>query len=505
MSRAFVEEAEGIVRPAAMRSFGGGDALVADCRSVQRRWSALPVRERLNVLRRARQALAGRAPGVAALVERRPIAETLTSEMLPLLEAAAFLEREATTILAARRHSRSRSPIWLRGTDVAIEREPFGVVLIVAPSNYPLMLPGIQALQALAAGNAVIVKPAPSGKAVMDALAVTLVSAGLPAGLFRVAGESIRETAQWCRAGIDKLVFTGSAAAGREVLALLREKMTPATLELSGNDPAFVRHDADLDIVVATLAFATALNGGATCIAPRRVFVARELEAQLLRRLALALAPKDAVRIDAATAAFAADLIDDAVTQGARVACGGLETDAGGEPRLKPTVLASVHPGMRINRVELFAPLLAVTAVRDDDEALRFASVSPYALGATVFGRDVDAAKRLARRIDAGVVAVNDAIVPSADPRVPLAPRGASGFGVTRGAEGLLAMTRPKAIVAAHGRRPHLGGSPSAAVVGAYIEAAYGDGRVNRLRAAARLVRRLAGSVRGGSRRGARS
>lgn len=502
MSRVFVEEAERAVRPAAPRSFGGGDALVADCRSVQRRWSALSVRERLRVLRQARRALASRASGVAALIERRPIAETLASEMLPLLEAAAFLEREAGSILAARRHRRSRSPIWLRGTEVAVEREPYGVVLIVAPSNYPLMLPGIQALQALAAGNAVIVKPAPSGRAVMDALAATFASAGLPAGLFRVARESIREIEHLCRAGVDKVVFTGSAAAGREVAALLHDKLTPATLELSGNDAAFVRHDADLDDAVATLAFATVLNGGATCIAPRRVFVARELEAELLRRLALALAPMDAVPLDAATAAFAADLVDDAVTQGARVACGGLEAGAGGGARLKPTVLANVQPGMRINRVELFAPLLAVTAVRDDDESLRFASVSPYALGATVFGRDVDAARRLARRIEAGVVAINDAIVPTADPRVPLAPRGDSGLGVTRGAEGLLAMTRPKAIVASHGRRPHLAGSPSAAVLGAYIEAAYGDGGVSRLKAAARLVRRAAGSVRRGSREG---
>jgi acyl-CoA reductase-like NAD-dependent aldehyde dehydrogenase len=140
------------------------EASIAVSRHAQRRWGAMPVARRLAVLRRARHAVAAGAAELAALIERRAVAESLTSEVLPLLEAGVFLERNAARILSPGRYPSYRAPIWLRGVEVDIDREPFGVVLIVAPSNYPLMLPGIQTLQALAAGNSVIVKPGAGGK-----------------------------------------------------------------------------------------------------------------------------------------------------------------------------------------------------------------------------------------------------------------------------------------------------------------------------------------------------
>jgi acyl-CoA reductase-like NAD-dependent aldehyde dehydrogenase len=477
----------------------GGRAVerMTDCRTAQRRWSAVPLAQRIAVLAKARHEMARRAVAMASLIERRPLADTLTSEVLPLLEAIRFLERSAAHVLAPRHERRSRRPLWLAGIEIDVVREPFGVVLIIAPSNYPLMLAGIQALQALAAGNGVVLKPAPGARPVLEALGDALRAAGLPAALLQVTGESVQEAERLCRAGADKLVLTGSAAAGRAVLAGLSGAI-PTTFELSGNDAAFVRADADLDVVVAALAFALRLNDGQSCVAPRRVFVARERAAELTRRLAAALAGQPAAPLDKARAALAAALIDDALGRGARLVCGGLEqTPKDGASRLAPTVLEHLEPGMRLNRTELFAPLIAIAAVRDDDEALRLAAESPYGLGASIFTRDRVAARALARRIEAGLVTINDVVVPTADPRAPLAPRGASGHGVTRGREGLLAMTRPKAVLAANGGRPrHAAPTPPSTCLAAYIEAAYGHGWRLRAAATARLIAALVASRR---------
>ena len=160
--------------------------------------------------------------------------------------------------------------------------------MILAPGNYPLFLPGVQLLQALVAGNAVLLKPRP-GAPPLATLSTLLEDAGLPSQLVQLLGEDVagaRAIAQ----GVDRVVLTGSAETGRAVLADLAPQLTPATLELSGNDAVFVLPGADLDLVADALAFGLRLNGGATCIAPRRVFVPQAQAADLERRLQAHLA-----------------------------------------------------------------------------------------------------------------------------------------------------------------------------------------------------------------------
>jgi acyl-CoA reductase-like NAD-dependent aldehyde dehydrogenase len=475
-------------------------AIVEKSRAAQRSWSFVPVRERAALLGRVRGEIAANARSIAGEVRRRPIAETLASEILPLLEAARFVQRSAARCLATHRHARRAAPIWLPGTQVEVAREPYGVVLIIGPSNYPLMLPGIQALQALAAGNAVIVKPGRGGEASLLRLAAALRAVGLPEALFTVTGESACDAQALQRSGVDKVVFTGSHAAGREVLSAAAHALTPATLELSGWDAALVRADADVSLAARALRFGATLNDGATCIAPRRILAARPIAAELEARLAAELEGCRSASLDERAAQLAAETIEEAVAGGARLVCGGRPA-SGEEGELRPTLLADVTPSMRIARTEVFAPVMLILPVQDDDDAVRVAGTCAYALGATVFSRDRRAARRLAERIDAGVVVLNDAVVPTADPRVPFAGRHASGFGVTRGAEGLLAMTRPKAVVSSIGPKPHLASRPALTeeLVEALIDLAHGRGAGGRLRAA-RHVARLFGGRRGATR-----
>jgi acyl-CoA reductase-like NAD-dependent aldehyde dehydrogenase len=416
---------------------------LARTRAAGRAWAGLGLSARLAVIGCVRRLIARDAAALASTVTRAP-ADTLVAEVLPLAEAARFLLRRAPSLLAPR-PPRGGRPLWLFGVRSRIYREPHGAVLILAPSNYPLFLPGAQALQALAAGNAVCVKPAPGCEPPMRALAGLLHEAGLPDGVFQVLDPSMGEAA--VRAGFDRVVLTGSAETGQRVMAAAAATLTPTTMELSGSDAVFVLPGADLDLVASCLAYGLRLNGGATCIAPRRVFVmhgdAAALEAKLLARLpAIPLAA-----VPPATVERLSGLVDQALADGARLTSGG-----GG----RPTVVADARPGMALLQHDVFAPWLALVPMADPEAALVVAADCPYALGASVFGPPA-AAQSMARRVFAGSVCVNDLIVPTADPRLPFGGRGRSGFGVTRGAEGLLDMTVAKTISERRTRfQPHL-------------------------------------------------
>lgn len=480
----------------------GAAAPVAAARAAQPAWGARPVARRLRVVRRLRRRLAADAAALAAVAGRpgdAGLAETLTAEVLPLADACRFLERRAEALLAPRRPGAEGRPGWLAGVELEIRREPLGVVLVIAPGNYPLFLPGVQALQALVAGNAVVLKPGRGGTAAADRLARLAVGAGLDPRLLAVLPEEPEAARGAIAAGVDKVLLTGSAATGRQVLAELAPRLVPAAMELSGCDAAFVRADADVELAARALAFGLRLNGGATCIAPRRVFVHRSLAPVLERRLGELAAALPARPVSPAAARRAVELAAAEVARGARLVAGRLDPGALGGP-FPPLVVAAVGPASPLLAEDLFAPVLALVAVDDDEAALTAAGGCPYALGATVFGRDEAAARRLALRVRAGVVVINDAIVPTADPRLPFGGRGDSGFGVTRGADGLLALTAVKAVaLRAGGRLDHLQPprAGDAALFAAWIELVHGGWR-RRLGALGRLLAALGRRRRAG-------
>ncbi len=407
-------------------------------------WSATPLPQRLAVVRRARRLMAREAAALAASVTRRPVADTLVAEVLPLLEAARFLERRAPALLAPQR-SPGTPPLWLFGVSTTLFHEPLGAVLLLGPGNYPLFLPGVQALQALVAGNAVCLKPAPEGVAAASAFAAILARAGLPDGTLRVLDPE--QGPEAVAAGFDRIVLTGSAETGAHVLAAAAANLTPATMELSGSDAVFVLPGADLDLVARCLAYGLRLNGGATCIAPRRVFVTRD-RAEALERALLPLLPgiPDAT-VPPLVAGRLQALLNGAAAVGGRVHRAGPE---------RPAVLADARADLPLLQQDVFAPWLALVPVADMEQALADDDRCPFALGASVFG-PLGPAQAFAARVRAGSVCVNDLIVPTADPRLPFGGGRRSGFGRTRGAEGLLEFTATKTVsVRRTGFRPYL-------------------------------------------------
>ncbi len=464
-------------------------------REAQPAWATAPIKARLAILRRARHLLAENAEGLARKISQsrgRPVVEVLTAEILPLLDAFRFLERRAKNILAPRRLGASGRPLWLSRVESEIRREPLGIVLLIAPSNYSLFLSGVQTIQALAAGNAVLLKPGDNGSVAGHALKQALEKAGLDERLFGVLPESPEAAQAAIEAGVDKVVLTGSAETGVQVLRQLAPHLTPATMELSGCDAVFLRADADLDLVVKALVFGLQLNGGATCIAPRRVFVPHSLAAELESRLANAFKHFPPVRIAAALNRRLLPLLMEALGQGARLVTGKIQP---GGQIIGPVILAEAGPALRLFQEDILAPVLSLMVVNDEREALAFSAHSPYALSATIFSRDENAARELATRLRAGVVLINDLIVPTVDPRLPFGGRGRSGFGSTRGAEGLLEMTAAKVVSLRRGRwRPHFDPpvDEDAKIFSSYITAAHGGGWRQRATALAQLLRQLA-------------
>ncbi len=459
-------------------------------RAAQPSWANTPLHQRLDVVRQFRRLVAREAEALAEnQTGHRPLAEVLASELLPLAEACRFLEQEAEKILACRKVGWWKRPAWLLGTRSNVLREPHGLMLIISPSNYPILLPGVHVLQALVAGNAVMLKPGEGGGVAANELAERLYRAGLRRDLLHVLPESAQAAREAIAAGPDKVVFTGSAEVGTNVLSQLAPRAVPATMELAGCDAVLVRSDADLNLAARALAFGLRLNSGNTCIAPRRVLVSRSIATEFEGRLSQELAHNPPAPLTNRARVELLPLIQDALSGGAHLLAGKVEP---GVAVSGPIVVCGLQPNSLLLRKDFFAPVMSVLTVDDDESAIRIANDNPFALGSSIFSRDLDGAVDLAQRIHAGVVCINDLIAPTADARLPFGGHKRSGFGVTRGAEGLLEMTRPKVIIQ-RATRWHIHLDPpteaDSAVLLGYLAFTHADGLAAKVQGLVRLLR----------------
>jgi acyl-CoA reductase-like NAD-dependent aldehyde dehydrogenase len=431
------------------------DEQLARTRIAQAVWSRLPVRRRLAPVQAFRHLLVGECDRLCAAVARdvgKPAEETLACEVLPLADACRFVERRAARLLHPRR--RRLRPLWLWGERDTVYRRPRGVVGIIGTWNYPLYLNGVQMVQALTAGNAVLWKPSEAAPASAAALHALLLRAGFPAELCpmleatREAGHALTDAA------VNHVVFTGSAATGRAIARKLGERLISSTLELSGCDALFVLEDADVPLAARAAWFGATLNRGQTCLAVRRAFVQRSVYPAFcaaLRELASLAGPVGLVL--PAQVRFAEQLVREALAGGGRLL---IDAPPDNGDACAPRVVIDARPEMALCREALFAPVAAILPFDSVEEALSMERRCPYALGASIFAREERRAMRLASELRAGMVAVNDVIVSTAHPATPFGGHGDSGWGVTQGAEGLLEMTVPQVVSVRGGHfRPH--------------------------------------------------
>ena len=449
------------------------EACFAKAYQAQLAWGQSKVVVRTLVIEKLRALLVENRRELAEAIgspSRQDYRETVTSELLPLADTAKWLHKKAKRILAPRYVDAGGSPMWLGRMRSTVHRVPCGLVLIIGTWNYPLFLTGAQLLHALAAGNAVVIKPAPGAEQVTRLMVDLLAKAGLPRDLVIVLDSSVASGKLAIDIGVDKVVMTGSSQSGRAVLKQLAETLTPSVMELSGCDAVYVLPGADMHRVCDLLLFGLRLNGGATCMAPRRVFIPKKSSEVFHRLLAQRLSSEAqntwTTPIQRSTYEKMMDGVAEAIQKGASVFSQGTppivrslsansdtladshSDSESGEQELVECghlVLTDVSTSMRLCSMDLFAPLLMIIPVDDWSDALHADSRCPYALTASIFGPTEDAL-RLVKFISAGFVSINDLIVPTADPQLPFGGRGESGSGVTRGSEGLLEMTFPKVV-----------------------------------------------------------
>ncbi len=473
------------------RHFEGISHVVAFARAVQKMWGMHPIAERLEILRRIRSLLSERAGDLAveASGPQHSVYEALAAEVLPLLEACRFLERNARGILATKHLGAEGRPVWIGKVETEVSREPLGVVGVISPSNYPLFLGAVQVVQALVAGNAVLWKPARGCAAVAQSFAAIVVECGFPRGILHVLSDSDEAGRELTEQNLDKVFFTGSYDVGTQVTAALGQHAVPVVAELSGCDAMFVREDAEMERVGAALRFGLGFNGSRTCIAPRRVFVARKVAVEFERVLKESLASLPRLPIAERDRVRVAALLARAKGAETRFLSGA---DGGDIHHPAAPIVAFVDAQTApIFEGDFFFPIISVRVVEDDFEAIRADEMCPYALGATIFSQSQAAARHLASNIRAGSIVINDLIVPTADPRIPFGGSMRSGYGVTRGAEGLLEMTRPKVLQTRRGGiPPHLSGQePSPGLLLALVRLLHSGTFLKKARALSHLAK----------------
>jgi len=394
--------------------------------------------------------------------------EALTGDVLPLLASLRWHERHAGAILRPRR-ARGK-PFFMLGQSATLTRAPLGVVGIIATWNYPVQLLGIQLTAAIAAGNRVVVKPSersPQTQALLlDLAAQALVIAGLPADTLmrlpatRQAGEQMLADHASGAQALDHVVFTGSTAVGQQIAMFAAQHLLSSTLELSGNDSALVLDDADAAMAAKSIWHAVTMNGGQTCMAPRRVLVMPGAYAEFCKHLGdLAATTTPRQLIDAAAADRCRELAGkQAERQSAQSEQGAM---------YRPTAVFDAAAASAVVAGDHFGPLLAVVRCSSLEEALDTHAAAGQHLSVSVYTRNVDHVRdTLAGQLGASQVNINDTLLPTAHPGTAIAGHARSGWGASRGEAGLLAMTRPVAVtVTGRWLRTPLA-EPSARVVG---------------------------------------
>ncbi|MBA4190069.1 MAG: aldehyde dehydrogenase [Planctomycetaceae bacterium] len=412
---------------------------LAVARAAQHHWSRRPVRERLQPVRTLRHLLVERTDDLIAAANAdigRSAVEVLGTELLPSAAALRFIEQEAARVLAPQTIARRLRPTWLMGCRDAVHRRPWGVVGVIGTWNYPIYLNVGPIAQALVAGNAVLWKPSENAPRTADLTHELFLKAGFPAELLQKLPATRGGGPQLAETDVDYVVFTGSDGVGRNLAARLGERLIPSTLELSGCDAMFVLEDANLEMAAKAAWFGFTLNRGQTCIAVRRIFVHRSRSEEFVAQMRTFLANADSMTL---------------VTPGQVTHAERLIADA-----VAPKLLANVPADAAICCESCFAPVTAVIPFDTIDSAVSLAAQSPFGLSSSIFTADTTAAKELAARIPAGSVVINDVLAPTAHPATPFGGLGASGWGVTQGAEGLLAMTTPQVVTVRNGTfRPH--------------------------------------------------
>ena len=437
---------------------GGVPAIFDRARAAQREWAARPIRERAAALRRVRDAIFDSRDEIAGIISRetgKPRVEAVFAEVILALDTADFLARRAPKWLRAERVPHHN--IAVKTKSGWLEYEPLGIVAIISPWNYPFAIPMAQIIPAVAAGNAVVLKPSELTPWTGALIGEIAARAKLPENLVQIVQGGAEIGGALIDAAPGKVFFTGSVETGRKIAEACAAKLIPSVLELGGKDAMIVLADADLEIASSAAVWGSFMNCGQACLSVERVYVEQSIAARftalcVVKTKKLRLGPPSDPDAEVGPMIRPRQLerverqLQDAIARGAKILTGGDRRPELGANFFEPAVVTDVDRSMELMRDETFGPVLAIRPVASAAEAVAMANDSPFSLSASVWTRDTAAARKIASQLRAGSVMINDVASYYGISEAPHGGRGSSGWGRTHSRFGFLEMVHVKYV-----------------------------------------------------------
>ena len=449
---------------------------VSDGRTAFAKWKTTSFAERKRLIMAAREVLLAEMDEIASLISResgKPVAEAFSMEIAPVLDLMQYFARNTEKML---RPAKIGIGIYgLMGRSSRIVYHPLGVVGIIPAWNYPFSIPLGEATMALMAGNTVVIKPSELTPMIGLKIGEIFEKAGFPENTIQVVSGGGETGAALVEAAPDKIMFTGSVATGKKIAAAAAKNLTSVVLELGGKDPMIVFADANLDLAAGAAVWGAFCNAGQSCSSVERLYVEESVAEELTRKivektkqLKQGTGDKADVSIGAMSSERQVKIVEDHVEQfrqdGAVIETGGRRNAVGAQaaslhedearrlaacaPTLfyEPTVITGATNSMRAMQEETFGPTLPIATFSTEEEAIRLANDSEFGLTASVWTRDRARGERVAQKIEAGSVCVNEVLYTHGIGQTPWGGFKNSGRGRTHGREGLMELVQPQHI-----------------------------------------------------------
>ncbi|HEX7670464.1 MAG TPA: aldehyde dehydrogenase family protein [Polyangiaceae bacterium] len=434
--------------------------IFAKARAAQAKWAALSFSERRRHVLKMRDYVVSHAEELAAVVSRdngKTRMDALTTEVIPSALAADWYGKNAEKALAPK--NLAMGSILFFNKKNRLERVPLGVVGIISPWNYPLSIPFGEVVMGLMAGNAILLKVAAATITVGQAIEKIVAAGELPEGLFHhIVGSGGRVSRAFFDNGVNKLFFTGSVPTGKTLMAEAAKTLTPLSLELGGKDPMLVLADADLERAANGAAWAGYQNAGQSCGGVERVYVHESVYQPFVDLLAtktraLRHGKDRAFDVDMGSMTTEEQMktverqVEAALASGAKIVAQSRAVDGEASGYFYPaTLMTDVDHTMELMREETFGPVVPVMKFSTLEEAIRLANDSTMALTSSVWTKNVEFGKEIARKLESGVTTINDHLYTHGQSETPWGGWKDSGLGRTHSALGLEEMTQAKLV-----------------------------------------------------------
>ena len=425
---------------------------LAEVRQAQPKWSQTSFSERSRIMHMFLKHLVRRSDELAELISRetgKTLYESKVFEIMSLIQPTIYFANRAKNILKKKKISMSLS----KNRASYLHYRPRGVVLVISPWNFPLSLPAGEVIMALFAGNGVLLKPSSLTPLIAYKLREVFDDAGLDKKLFQVISGSGQMASDLIESGVDYVNFTGSSEVGKKVAEICGRKLTPCSMELGGKAPVIVCEDADLEVASKSVVWGAFANSGQICASVERVYVPESIYDSFLEKV---LSHARTIRqgnpfkgemdigalTDPRQPGFLEDMLEEARQKGAKILMGGRRS-AQGNMFFEPTVVVDADESMKVGREESFGPLLTIMKVKNEEEAIRRANNSRYGLISYVFSKNSVKARKIAERLEAGSVMINEVLMCAGFPETPWQGVKESGIGRVHSDEGLRDLTYP--------------------------------------------------------------